>query len=307
MALAPASTPEGFRDEQTSAERVDVMTEWFLENFEDPSHDLPYDKEKGGYIWLWGGPYDARDELEEAFPDATPQELKQALLELEQNGVQEWAPNTHRVEDDSDVIYDLGIQDYDGTERRPLPEDDPHKFTLVETTLLPQRNFSWSIHATFIPVQTNQSLSEVINFAIGSDDSVRGYGRDDYTFETLRDLVGVLVSVPLAGSLVGSLPDTEEAYEWIRSLKSDDEVFVDDGIIVHASPPEWLPLSSMFKHGSASAVALISNSPGHWTGVVLMYGGSLIFLRLVKNINFVQDAFFERWAKRIKKGDNDPR
>jgi hypothetical protein len=42
---------------------VDAMVEWFFNNFEDPVHHTPYD---GGYVWIWGGPYDARDELETA-------------------------------------------------------------------------------------------------------------------------------------------------------------------------------------------------------------------------------------------------
>lgn len=41
------------------------MEEWFRENYEDPAEQCPY--REGGYIYLWGGPYDAQEELEEQF------------------------------------------------------------------------------------------------------------------------------------------------------------------------------------------------------------------------------------------------
>lgn len=306
MAVAPPTKPPRFSDELEPENRVDAMIEWFHENFEDPAEGLPYESREGGYQWLWGGPYEAEEELQRAFPEVSEDEIASAVEQLEANGVYQWSPNTRRVEEDFEPYDRVGDAEYDGSLRSLPPQYDPHRYTLVETTLLPQRKFDWSIHVTFVPVKTNQTLSNVVELATGRQDDSSNYGRDDYTFHSLRDLVGVLVSDRLVGAVVGTRPDIEEAYEWLQSLKTDKEVFVDDAVIVHASPPAWQPLSEMFKHGSVSAVALISNSPGHWSGVLLMYGGSLMFLRLVKNLNFVQDAFFERWAKRIKKGDNDP-
>lgn len=41
----------------------EIMKSWFLENYEDPAERTPYESREGGYIYIWGGPYDALDEL----------------------------------------------------------------------------------------------------------------------------------------------------------------------------------------------------------------------------------------------------
>ena len=43
-----------------------AMQAWFYEHFESPD-TLPYDSSEGGYQWIWGGPYDPRQELEGEF------------------------------------------------------------------------------------------------------------------------------------------------------------------------------------------------------------------------------------------------
>lgn len=50
---------------------VKAMVEWFHMNFEDPAHNTPYESAEGGYQWIWGGPYDAEEELQDAFPTLT--------------------------------------------------------------------------------------------------------------------------------------------------------------------------------------------------------------------------------------------
>ena len=32
-------------------------------NFEDPANETPYESSEGGYIYIWGGPYDALEQL----------------------------------------------------------------------------------------------------------------------------------------------------------------------------------------------------------------------------------------------------
>ena len=46
-------------------EAIQRVTDWFFSNFEDPVHHTPWDE--GGYVYIWGGPYDAREEIEAAF------------------------------------------------------------------------------------------------------------------------------------------------------------------------------------------------------------------------------------------------
>ncbi len=68
----------------------EVMKEWFLSRFENPVHSTPYDE---GYIYIWGGPYDASQELEEEFGEIIKHAvIHECAAELEeQEGCEEWA------------------------------------------------------------------------------------------------------------------------------------------------------------------------------------------------------------------------
>ena len=53
-----------------SSKRVisaEEMAQWFLENYSDPVHSLPYCSADGGYQYFAGGPYDAEDVLRGQF------------------------------------------------------------------------------------------------------------------------------------------------------------------------------------------------------------------------------------------------
>lgn len=293
----PETMPPNLDVEDAPHDRIDSMVSWFFENFGESAEDLPNPGGAEGSEWL-KGPFDAADELASAFPDVPSEERTAAVDIIQQDGVIEWWVSASRVADLPEYTYE-----YDGKSERDLPPSyDSHRDTIVETTLLPRRMFDWSVHVTFIPLRTNAPHGEVATMGLEGG----GYGRDDFQFESLRHVVSTLIGQKLVGVQVGHEPDLEQSYEWLRSLDNDRDLFVDDAVIIHHSPPEWLPLKEMFKHGTVGGVAFISQSPGHWTGVMLMYGGTLLFLRLVKNLNFVQDAFFERWAKRIRKDDNNP-
>jgi hypothetical protein len=66
-------------------EQREVMEEWFRSHYEDPVESTPFDSREGGYIWVWGGPYDAGEELREKFeglvPDEVIDELASALTD----------------------------------------------------------------------------------------------------------------------------------------------------------------------------------------------------------------------------------
>ena len=79
-----------------NADVIDLMVTWFLENFEDPDNETPYDGEEGGYLYIWGGPFDAHEILEEYFETASPQDRDEAVNIIEEAGY-EWAPNSRRM------------------------------------------------------------------------------------------------------------------------------------------------------------------------------------------------------------------
>lgn len=71
----------------------EYLVYWFHRNFEDPVHETPYESAEGGYQYIFGGPYDARDELWNEF-DGTVSEtvINAAVEEVESDGIIDWAP-----------------------------------------------------------------------------------------------------------------------------------------------------------------------------------------------------------------------
>lgn len=73
--------------------QLEIMENWFRERFEDPAMRTPYESAEGGYIWIWGGPYDARDELNTKFSGIVPDNVICELAVMLDGECQEWAPN----------------------------------------------------------------------------------------------------------------------------------------------------------------------------------------------------------------------
>ena len=93
----------------SDAEQIEVMKIWFRERYEDPAERTPYESAEGGYIWIWGGPFDASEVLDEQFSDTVDQRLIESLVEDLGSECSMWAP----TECDDDYITDIAtISDY---------------------------------------------------------------------------------------------------------------------------------------------------------------------------------------------------
>ncbi len=79
-------------DDEDRQARIDALVEWFFERFEDPAQRLPYESAEGGYQWIYGGPYDAREELGDNFHDEAEDIIEAAVDEIESDGLTDWAP-----------------------------------------------------------------------------------------------------------------------------------------------------------------------------------------------------------------------
>lgn len=78
------------------ADKRELMLQWFYQNFEDPAERTPYESAEGGYIWIWGGPNDARDELFGKFGDLVPESfIDEVADEVEKDGLTLWAPTAN--------------------------------------------------------------------------------------------------------------------------------------------------------------------------------------------------------------------
>jgi hypothetical protein len=86
--------------------QIDVMRSWFSQHYSDPVI-LPYDSAEGGYQWIWGGPFGAKEELSDEFAgavnDSALDELANELME--QNW--EWSANPDSLTHDEEEVVDL--------------------------------------------------------------------------------------------------------------------------------------------------------------------------------------------------------
>ena len=91
--------------------------EWFNWNFEDPANETPYESAEGGYIYIWGGPHNALDELSDRFDGVVSQEtIEQSVESIERHGHYDWAPSGRRIGEEGDEESD----GEDGEEPPPL-------------------------------------------------------------------------------------------------------------------------------------------------------------------------------------------
>lgn len=75
------------------AEKREGMLQWFSQNYEDPAENTPYESAEGGYQYIWGGPYEARDELYVQFGGIVPEQLiEEVAQEIERHGSFHWVP-----------------------------------------------------------------------------------------------------------------------------------------------------------------------------------------------------------------------
>src|SRR6478609_5359963 len=82
-----------------------AMETWFYQHFESPD-TLPYDSSEGGYQWIWGGPYDPRQELEGGFGGIVSEKrISEFADELEEIAL-EWSANSNRFMPD-DYAYEF--------------------------------------------------------------------------------------------------------------------------------------------------------------------------------------------------------
>ncbi|MBY5327648.1 hypothetical protein [Rhizobium leguminosarum] len=108
--LKPVSSTPIFDDDEVGEDIPELIREWFFENFEDPAENTPHESAEGGYQWVYGGPYDAREEIESAFPDVEEEVLDDVINDIEAEGI-EWAPHVDRVIEESDE--DHPVSDYE--------------------------------------------------------------------------------------------------------------------------------------------------------------------------------------------------
>jgi hypothetical protein len=88
------------------------MVEWFCQNYEDPGEHTPYETAEGGFQYVWGGPYDANEEIGSKFAGLVPDKwIEEAVNEVEIDGIIEWAPVRTDSDYDDEPIPEPSLDD----------------------------------------------------------------------------------------------------------------------------------------------------------------------------------------------------
>ena len=66
-------TKKEYFNHATVEEQKEKIRKWFLNNYEDPANCCPY--EDGEYQYIWGGPYEPREVIEEYFGDYVSEKI----------------------------------------------------------------------------------------------------------------------------------------------------------------------------------------------------------------------------------------
>ncbi len=78
-----------------------LMVQWFHEHFDHPDNvGTPW--VDGEYLWIWGGPYDAAEELHAKFGDVASEKLiEEVVKKVESEGTTDWG-RRHTPEDEEE-------------------------------------------------------------------------------------------------------------------------------------------------------------------------------------------------------------
>lgn len=80
-------------------DQLDVMRNWFLENYENPVHACPYNGREDGYAYIYGGPFDAHEELEMMFGQHVKDNYIEELVGELQEECYDWSGNSNDIDD----------------------------------------------------------------------------------------------------------------------------------------------------------------------------------------------------------------
>jgi hypothetical protein len=120
--------------------QIAAMKRWFLDRYEDPANETPWDGEDKTYVFVWGGPYDPNDEIQSRFGGIVEFDTMWELIEELWSDVgDEWVPVEHEGVDYDDYLSHLAVIDR-GDPKHFLEERVAEIFAVLEATELDVAN-----------------------------------------------------------------------------------------------------------------------------------------------------------------------
>ena len=85
--------------------QLEYMEAWFRTYYEDPERETPVSE--GEYVFSWGGPYSAVDELHHEFGSFIDEDrIGDLVVQLERKGTMEWAPTGRHPDQQRAMLRD---------------------------------------------------------------------------------------------------------------------------------------------------------------------------------------------------------
>lgn len=120
--------------------QIAAMRRWFLDRYEDPANETPWDGEDKAYVFVWGGPYDPNHEIQDRFGGIVEFDTMRELIEeLRREVGDEWAPIEHEGVDYDDYVSHLVVIDR-GDPKCFMEERIAEIFSVLEAAVLDGAN-----------------------------------------------------------------------------------------------------------------------------------------------------------------------
>ncbi|EMG7886221.1 hypothetical protein V5L11_004302 [Enterobacter hormaechei] len=91
---------------KSKEDQIQVMRDWFYDNYENPAESCPYESREGGYAYIYGGPYDALEELQSMFEGFIKYSYIEELGDELQQECWEWSGNSNNSDWYDEDLYD---------------------------------------------------------------------------------------------------------------------------------------------------------------------------------------------------------
>jgi hypothetical protein len=95
MSIEPEELDDDDLRNASRDEQIEAMKGWFYDRYEDPVHEMPYDSEEGGYLFMDAGPHDASEVLSERFDGVVPQDVIEEVSDNLDAVCSDWVRKSH--------------------------------------------------------------------------------------------------------------------------------------------------------------------------------------------------------------------
>lgn len=153
-------------------QQIAAMRRWFLDRYEDPANQTPWDGENKEYVFIWGGPYDPNEEIQSRFDHVVQIQTMQSLIsELWQDVGNAWVPVEHEGVDYDDYVSHLVVLDRNDP-RRFLAQRIDEVFAVVSASTLDGANaqlLHQMAHGSLIAA-LEAYLADTVTYWVENDD-----------------------------------------------------------------------------------------------------------------------------------------